>query len=64
MKISEIARLLSATVEGNPELEIRRVAKIEDAGEGDLSFLSNPKYARFLALDPRLCGHHRENCYR
>ena len=50
MKINEIARLLSATVEGNPELEIRRVAKIEDAGEGDLTFLANPKYARFLAL--------------
>jgi UDP-3-O-[3-hydroxymyristoyl] glucosamine N-acyltransferase len=50
MKISEIARLLTATVEGDPDHEIRRVAKIEDAGEGDLTFLANPKYARYLAL--------------
>jgi UDP-3-O-[3-hydroxymyristoyl] glucosamine N-acyltransferase len=50
MKISEIARLLTATVEGDPDREIRRVAKIEDAGEGDLTFLANPKYARYLAL--------------
>jgi len=50
MKISEIARLLSATIEGDPDQEIRRVAKIEEAIEGDLSFLANPKYARYLAL--------------
>lgn len=50
MKISEIARLLTATVEGDSALEIHRVAKIEEAGEGDLTFLANPKYARYLAL--------------
>jgi UDP-3-O-[3-hydroxymyristoyl] glucosamine N-acyltransferase len=36
-------------VEGDAAIEIRRVAKIEDAGPGDLTFLANPKYAARLA---------------
>jgi UDP-3-O-[3-hydroxymyristoyl] glucosamine N-acyltransferase len=36
-------------VEGDAAIEIRRVAKIEDAGPGDLTFLANPKYASKLA---------------
>lgn len=48
MKLRDIARMLRAEVEGNDDLEIRRVAKIEEAGEGDITFVANPKYARFL----------------
>lgn len=36
-------------MEGDAGIEIRRVAKIEDAGPGDLTFLANPKYASKLA---------------
>jgi UDP-3-O-[3-hydroxymyristoyl] glucosamine N-acyltransferase len=36
-------------VEGDTAIEIRRVAKIEEAGPGDLTFLANPKYAAKLA---------------
>ena len=36
-------------MEGDAAIEIRRVAKIEDAGPGDLTFLANPKYASKLA---------------
>jgi UDP-3-O-[3-hydroxymyristoyl] glucosamine N-acyltransferase len=36
-------------VEGDAAIEIRRVAKIEEAGPGDLTFLANPKYAAKLA---------------
>lgn len=50
MTVREIARLLDAVVEGNDEGVIRRVAKIEEAGEGDLTFLANPKYSRYLAV--------------
>lgn len=50
MTISEIAALLGATVEGDGTVEIRRVAKIEEAGTGDLTFLANPKYAKYLGL--------------
>ena len=49
MKLRDIAQFLGATIDGNPELEILRVAKIEEAGEGAVTFLANPKYARYLA---------------
>jgi UDP-3-O-[3-hydroxymyristoyl] glucosamine N-acyltransferase len=47
--IREIARLIGAVVEGGGDPEIVRVAKIDEAGDGDMTFLANPKYARFLA---------------
>jgi UDP-3-O-[3-hydroxymyristoyl] glucosamine N-acyltransferase len=49
MKLRDIAQFLGATLEGNPDQEISGVAKIEEAGAGALTFLANPKYARFLA---------------
>lgn len=48
MKLRDIAALVDADVEGDGTLEIRGVAKIEEAGEGDITFLANPKYGRFL----------------
>jgi UDP-3-O-[3-hydroxymyristoyl] glucosamine N-acyltransferase len=47
--LGELARRLDCPVEGDAAIEIRRVAKIEDAGPGDLTFLANPKYASKLA---------------
>ncbi len=49
MTLREIAQFLDATLEGNPDQEILRVAKIEEAGAGAITFLANPKYARHLA---------------
>jgi UDP-3-O-[3-hydroxymyristoyl] glucosamine N-acyltransferase len=43
MKLSEIARRLESKLDG-PDAEIQRVAGIEEAGPGDLTFISNPKY--------------------
>jgi UDP-3-O-[3-hydroxymyristoyl] glucosamine N-acyltransferase len=43
MKLSEIARRLDAKLDG-PDAEIQRVAGIEEASPGDLTFISNPKY--------------------
>jgi UDP-3-O-[3-hydroxymyristoyl] glucosamine N-acyltransferase len=43
-----IAELLSLRLEGDPALLISGVATIEEAAAGELTFLSNPKYARFL----------------
>ena len=48
MTLGELARRLECPVEGDAAIEIRRVAKIEDAGPGDLTFLANPKYASKL----------------
>jgi UDP-3-O-[3-hydroxymyristoyl] glucosamine N-acyltransferase len=36
-------------VEGDTGIEIRRVATLDDAGPGDLTFLANPRYAGKLA---------------
>jgi len=49
VRLQEIALLLKAELVGDGNQEISRVAKIEEAGKGDISFLANPKYARFLS---------------
>lgn len=45
MRLREIAQALGCNIEGDPDLEIRRVAGMEHAEQGDLTFLANPKYA-------------------
>ena len=45
MKLSELAARLECTFEGDGDIEISRIAAIEDAAPGDLTFLANPKYA-------------------
>src|ERR1700678_4094661 len=49
MKLGAIAKLLGCDVEGDPQLEIRNVAGIEEAQPGDLTFLVNRKYRPALA---------------
>ncbi len=52
MKLRDIVQLLDAEVESQGSIEgldISRVAKIEEAREGDITFLANPKYTRFLS---------------
>ena len=44
----QIGQLLNGTIEGNPEVAVSSVAKIEEAESGSLSFLANPKYAPYL----------------
>ena len=48
IKISEIAEMVDGTIVGDNSLLISGVAKIEDAVAGDISFISNPKYAKFI----------------
>jgi UDP-3-O-[3-hydroxymyristoyl] glucosamine N-acyltransferase len=55
MKLREIADLLQAEVEGPEAVDIRRVAKIEEAGDGDITFIANPKYEKFLASTRASC---------
>ena len=43
-----IAEFLKGEVEGNPEVKVNNVAKIEEATPGTLAFLANPKYAKYL----------------
>lgn len=48
MKLRELAARLDCTLEGDGDIEIRRVAGIEDAGPGDLTFFTNARYAPAL----------------
>lgn len=45
-----IASLVNGVVEGDGEIEIKGFAKIEEAGEGDISFIANPKYQHFAEI--------------
>jgi UDP-3-O-[3-hydroxymyristoyl] glucosamine N-acyltransferase len=47
--LRELAERLGCPFGGAGEVEIERVAGIEDAGPGDLTFLANPRYAARLA---------------
>jgi UDP-3-O-[3-hydroxymyristoyl] glucosamine N-acyltransferase len=47
--LGELARRLECPLEGSDSIEIHRVAKIESAGPGEVTFLANPKYAGALA---------------
>ena len=49
IKLKEAADLVGGVVIGNPDIEIKGIAKIEEAVEGDLTFLSLPAYEKFLA---------------
>lgn len=40
----QIGQLLNGTVEGNPNVAVNQLAKIEEAQSGSLSFLANPRY--------------------
>jgi len=48
MTVRDIAAALGAAVEGDAATVIARVAKIEEAAPGDISFLANPKYRKYL----------------
>lgn len=41
---AQLAQLLGGTVEGNPEVAVSNIGKIEEAQPHELTFLSNPKY--------------------
>jgi UDP-3-O-[3-hydroxymyristoyl] glucosamine N-acyltransferase len=48
MRLADLADRLGATVEGDAGVEITGIAPIEAAGPNDLTFVANPRYARFL----------------
>jgi len=47
MRLADIAKSLNGEIIGN-DVEIYRVAKIEEAEHGDITFLANPKYKKYL----------------
>lgn len=45
---SQIAGILEGEVEGNPDISVHKLAKIEEGDKGALTFLANPKYTPFI----------------
>ena len=45
---SQIATLINGKVEGNAATAVSSFGKIEEASEGQLAFLANPKYEDYL----------------
>jgi UDP-3-O-[3-hydroxymyristoyl] glucosamine N-acyltransferase len=43
-----IAGFLQGEIEGNPDIKVNTVAKIEEGQPGALSFLANPKYEHYI----------------
>jgi UDP-3-O-[3-hydroxymyristoyl] glucosamine N-acyltransferase len=49
MKLRELAERLGCRLDGDGDIDVVRVAPLEDAGPGDLAFLANSKYASKLS---------------
>lgn len=47
---SQIAGILEGEVDGNPEIAVHKLAKIEEGKAGSLTFLANPKYTPFIYI--------------
>ncbi len=44
----QIAEFLQGDVEGDPEAKVSKIAKIEEATQGSLTFLANPAYTPYI----------------
>ena len=54
---AQIAAIINATTEGDYSLIVDSFGKIEEAREGQLSFLANPKYEDYLySLSPEIAN--------
>ena len=49
MTLEKLAGILNADFHGDPALELHRLSTIEDAREGDVTFVSNKRYEKFLS---------------
>lgn len=45
---AQIATILNGTVEGDSQVEVFKLCKIEEGSKGALTFLSNPKYNNYI----------------
>ena len=48
MKLGKLADIIGGTVIGDPELEITGVSGIREAAPGQITFISSPRYLRYL----------------
>ena len=55
MHVKELAAWLDAPWEGEGDREVRRVAPLEDAGDADLSFVSNARSIKLASVSQAAC---------
>lgn len=55
MRLAELARLLEARLEGDPDREVTGVAGIEEADAHQVTFVANPKYAPLARTTEAAC---------
>jgi UDP-3-O-[3-hydroxymyristoyl] glucosamine N-acyltransferase len=44
----DIASMINGTVDGDPEVQVNKLSKIEQGQPGTISFLGNPKYTHYI----------------
>ena len=47
-RLKDLASYLEGEYSGNSDAVITAIASIDSAGEGDITFLHKPKYAKYL----------------
>ena len=45
---TQIAGILEGEIEGNPQIAVHKLSKIEEGEKGSLTFLANPKYTSYI----------------
>ena len=55
LTVKEFAEIVHGVIVGDPEKEITGVAGVGDAGEGDVTFVSSPRYVRYLSGTKAAC---------
>ena len=51
----ELAKLLNGIIIGDENLKLSKLSRIEDAEKGDLCFISNPKYQKYILSTKASC---------
>lgn len=55
MKLIEIAEFLSGEIKGNSSIDIGGIARIESAKAGEITYISSPKYGKWLNKTDASC---------
>ncbi len=48
LALGELAQRIGGQLQGDPDCRVTTVATLQEAGEGELSFLANPRYRKYL----------------
>ena len=55
LTIKEISKIINGKIIGDSEIIISRIANIENSKKGDICFISNSKYEKFLYTSKASC---------